>query len=132
MQMEVEAILASYHRLVPDRREEAGTANLPVKLKSGVPSVWRDIQTKVKQYPMASNLSQGSVVSFLHFLDLLHRLSMVCQESSGTSRLAPQAHEYPKAGLRAPELQHDTARPLGLAIGGPSPLFVMFKEELSE
>ena len=58
MQMEVEAILASYHRLVPDRREETDKFYSTVKPEARVPSVWQDIQTKVKQHLMASDLSQ--------------------------------------------------------------------------
>ena len=82
------AILASYHRLGPDRQEEAAKAYSTNKPEAGVARVWQDIQTKVKQYVMASNLSQFSIDDFLHFLDLLHRLIMVGQEFSGTSSSA--------------------------------------------
>jgi hypothetical protein len=39
--------------------------------------VWQDVQTKVQQYVLASDLSQFTIENFLHFLDLLHRLIMV-------------------------------------------------------
>ena len=89
-----------------DQREEADKAYSSVKPEAGVPSVWPDIQTKVKQHLMASDLSQCSTVSFLHFLDLLHRLHscsgpeqlwlfMVDQDPTGMVRVAlhaPAAH----------------------------------------
>jgi hypothetical protein len=90
------AVLASYHRLVQWHRERAGQGGQEEaarvystnKLEAGVARVWQDIQTKVKQYVMASDLSQFSIDSFLHFLDLLHRLIVVGQEFSGTSSSA--------------------------------------------
>ena len=65
--------------------------------------VWQDVQTKVKQYVLASDLSQFTIDSFLHFLDLLHRLIMVPPHLS-----VPLTHHTPSAGrpgvLRQPQL----------------------------
>ena len=86
---------------MPDRWEKAGEAHSTANPETGAPNVWR-----VKQSLMASDLSQCSTISFLHFLDLLNRLHscsgpeqlwlfMVVQDPTGTVRVAlhaPAAH----------------------------------------
>jgi hypothetical protein len=94
------AVMRSYHQLLRWHRtrwlaEEAeGEAAEAVrqycrnKLEAGVarcchlshhrlPRVWQDVQAKVQQYVLGSDLSQFTIENFLHFLDLLHRLIMV-------------------------------------------------------
>ena len=91
------SVLLSYHRLVEWHRAhhwaegeqgEVVVAYCRNKLEAGVARVWQDVQSKVKQFVLASDLSQFSIDSFLHFLDLLHRLILVGQEFSGSSSSA--------------------------------------------
>ena len=89
-------IMLSYHRLLQwhtkadqEKRESDGVRQYcRNKLEAGVARVWQDVQSKVKAYVLASDLSQFSIDSFLHFLDLLHRLIMVGQEFSGNNSSA--------------------------------------------
>jgi len=60
------------------------------KLEAGLGRIWQDVQSKVKQFVLGSDLSQFSIESFLHFLDLLHRLIMVGQELTSSSSLGGQ------------------------------------------
>ena len=50
------------------------------KLEAGLFRIWQDVQSKVKQFVLGSDLSQFSIDSFLHFLDLLHKLITVGRE----------------------------------------------------
>ena len=50
------------------------------KLETGLHRIWLDVQSKVKLFVLGSDLSQFSIESFLHFLDLLHQLITVGQE----------------------------------------------------
>ena len=87
-------IMLSYHRLLlwhsrTNQEEDEGVRQYCMnKLETGVGRVWQDVQSKVKAYVLASDLSQFSIDSFLHFLDLLHRLIMVGQEFSGSNSSA--------------------------------------------
>ena len=83
-------ILLSYYQLYTWHlaswdQEEDGTESLTVqynrnKLESGLHRIWLDVQTKVKQFVLGSDLSQFSIDSFLHFLDLIHKLITVGRE----------------------------------------------------
>jgi len=80
-------IMLSYHSLMRWHRrkweEEEDSMLIQYtknKLEAGLGRIWQDVQSKVKQFVLGSDLSQFSIESFLHFLDLLHRLIMVGQE----------------------------------------------------
>ena len=87
-------IMLSFHRLLLWHSQASLEEDENVKqycrnkLETGVGRVWQDVQSKVKAYVLASDLSQFSIDSFLHFLDLLHRLIMVGQEFSGSNSSA--------------------------------------------
>ena len=49
-------------------------------MESGLQRIWQDVQSKVKQFVVGSDLSKFSIDSFLHFLDLIHKLITVGQE----------------------------------------------------
>jgi len=84
-------IMLSYHNLVQWHRvrweEEEDTEYTRNKLEAGLGRIWQDVQSKVKQFVLGSDLSQFSIESFLHFLDLLHRLIMVGQELTSSNTL---------------------------------------------
>ena len=86
--------MLSYHNLVQWHRvrweEEEDTEYTRNKLEAGLGRIWQDVQSKVKQFVLGSDLSQFSIESFLHFLDLLHRLIMVGQELTSSSTLGGQ------------------------------------------
>ena len=84
-------ILLSYHKLFcwhSDRwkletEEEGCSLNAQYtknKLKSGLLRIWQDVQSKVKQFVLGSDLSPFTIDSFLHFLDLIHKLITVGHE----------------------------------------------------
>jgi len=90
-------IMLSYHNLVQWHRQrwEEEEDSLAIqytrnKLEAGLGRIWQDVQSKVKQFVLGSDLSQFSIESFLHFLDLLHRLIMVGQELTNSSSLGGQ------------------------------------------
>ena len=84
------AILFSYHSLYSWHKahwtaEEVSSESVSAsynknKLQNGLFRIWQDVQSKVKQLVLGSDLSQFSIDSFLHFLDLIHKLIMVGQE----------------------------------------------------
>jgi len=91
-------IMLSYHNLMKWHRKkwEVEEDSLIIqytrnKLEAGLGRIWQDVQSKVKQFVLGSDLSQFSIESFLHFLDLLHRLIMVGQEF--TSNFNVGSHE---------------------------------------
>jgi len=83
-------ILLSYYKLfcwhkLKWEEEEENSDSLTVqynknKLENGLIRIWQDVQSKVKQFVLGSDLSKFSIDSFLHFLDLLHKLITVGQE----------------------------------------------------
>jgi len=88
-------IMLSYHSLMRWHRrkweEEEDSMLIQYtrnKLEAGLGRIWQDVQSKVKQFVLGSDLSQFSIESFLHFLDLLHRLIMVGQELIGQEQIS--------------------------------------------
>ena len=84
------AILLSYHSLyswhkaawdlAEESSESLSTSYNRNKLQSGLFRIWQDVQSKVKQFVLGSDLSQFSIDSFLLFLDLIHKLITVGEE----------------------------------------------------
>ena len=84
------AILLSYHSLfswhkaawsaADESSESLSTSYNRNKLQSGLFRIWQDVQSKVKQFVLGSDLSQFSIDSFLLFLDLIHKLITVGEE----------------------------------------------------
>ena len=82
-------IMLSYHGVLAWHCARSDTdPYILAKLEAGLDRIWQDVQCKVKQLVLGSDLSQFSIESFLQFLDLLHRLITVGQEfiSSGGGR----------------------------------------------
>ena len=76
------------------------------KLENGLFRIWQDVQTKVKQFVLGSDLSQFSIDSFLHFLDLLHKLITVGQEFLSVS----ETKDHVSAGGGSTLLQDSLAQ----------------------
>jgi len=99
-------IMLSYHNLVMWHRDrwekEEDTVTIQYnrnKLEAGLGRIWQDVQSKVKQFVLGSDLSQFSIESFLHFLDLLHRLITVGQELTSTSTQVGQEQNTTSSAL---------------------------------
>jgi len=99
-------IMLSYHSLImwhrkqwENQEESISIQYTKNKLEAGLGRIWQDVQTKVKQFVLGSDLSQFSIESFLHFLDLIHRLITVGQELTACGGLLSQETNMSNSAL---------------------------------